>query len=482
MLVGKIKNELRPGLKSPVAARVGKPVREPKPTVARIIGRAKALTPDEKLIRLFCVWMFLQCFQYKYMPVFNWNIGLSFFPDRIAFGAILVTYLGRPAAPKGSEKPKAGFAAAMVGLLMVTYFVVVTLSYLTSGGDAENQAFRLLTTIFNFPVWPGVAYAIARRLDHSRESIDRILKWLSGICIYLAITNICEHFFPKLVIPSYIMRDGIGIHFGRARGPFLSSVTDGGILLVTFAALACMMAEWTGIKRMITLMLYGFVVLAVYFTETRAIWLGFAAIMATTLLLKTPMRRNSMVLACLLVVGFFSGAGSKFSSGEDTLFSRRQQTVEYRYANYETTYNMFKDHWLFGVGYGRFLHEWDKYFPTGFSQVRELEDGNHSSLLGILAELGILGFLSYGGIILFSFLVCLRAYWHLKGEQWAYERRFALVGLVAVLCFFILGLTSDLRWDQMFDVIGFWLTGVVSSLDVKSQAARIEESSALAPA
>jgi len=136
--------------------------------------------------------------------------------------------------------------------------------------------------------------------------------------------------------------------------------------------------------------------------------------MITIIVLRSTIRRNALRLAPLLLVGLFAGTPSKFSFSRDTLLSKRQSTDEY----YETTYRMFQDHWLFGVGYGRVLKEWAKYFPEGEFKVRELEDGNHSSCLGILAELGIFGFLSYVGVILFSFWVCIGAYRQSKREQW----------------------------------------------------------------
>ena len=165
----------------------------------------------------------------------------------------------------------------------------------------------------------------------------------------------------------------------------------------------------------------------------------------------------------------------EFSISEKTLFSRRPQTVEYRYANYDTSYNMFAKNSLFGTGYGTFLKEWSKYFSEGAFEVRELEDGNHSTLLGILAELGILGFVPYLGILVCALWVNLGAYRYLRGDRWSFERRFVVVGLAALEAFFLLGLTSDLRWDQMFDGIVFWLIGIVSSIHSHSLASTSDD-------
>ena len=62
------------------------------------------------------------------------------------------------------------------------------------------------------------------------------------------------------------------------------------------------------------------------------------------------------------MVAFFAGAGSKFSYSQETLFSRRQNTIEYRISNNLTTYNMGMANPLTGVGYGNFMPMWSKYF------------------------------------------------------------------------------------------------------------------------
>jgi O-antigen ligase len=390
-------------------------------------------------------------------------MGVSITPDRLVLGIIILTYFGSSGGR--SPRPKeVGFAAALEWAL-AAFAVILLTSYMLIRPDAGLTVARHLTTIFNFPLWPLMAFFMARRIRYSRAMLDTILKVVAAIGAYLGFTAIFEAQMPSLVFPRYIMDLSLGIQQGRSRGPFLSAVTDGGILVITLAGLACLAAGWTGKKRVMGVGLMLVSSLGIYFTQTRAIWLALAGFLLVTLALRTPMRRNSMVLVALMLVGFVSGGASKFSLTGGTLFSQRQETVEYRYANFDTAISMFKANPLFGVGYGQFLKNYQGYFGTQEAELtRDLNDGNHSTILGFLAELGLVGFTTYIAILGFSAGLCIKAYRDMSAAGRTFEANFAGVGMMALLSLFLLGLTNDLRWDQMFDFIVFWLLGIVASI------------------
>ena len=100
------------------------------------------------------------------------------------------------------------------------------------------------------------------------------------------------------------------------------------------------------------------VVVGIYFTLTRGVWLSFAAVVILTIIMGGKFGTQSRLIVAVLLVAFFAGAGSKFSSGGETLFSRRQNTIDYRMSNNETTFNMGMANPLTGVGYGNFKKTW----------------------------------------------------------------------------------------------------------------------------
>jgi len=393
----------------------------------------------------------------------QWNLGITMTPDRLAVGLLLLAYATRTADTRA--RPGSGtMAAVMLEPLMLLFALVGTVSWLVSGADAGNDKFRWLTTLFSLSFLPTVSYFVARRLQYTRAMLKEILLFLAALGVYLSFTSVCEHYeATSLVFPKYILDPTVGIQFGRSRGPFLDTIGNGGMLLVSFLVFTCLSSSLTGFKRALTILLTLFVVPAIYFTETRMIWLGLAAVTAILLSLRTTMRRTAVIVGCATLIGFLSGIGGKFSPYENTLFARRQHTVDNRIDNYEITWAMFKKNPVFGIGYGRFRSEWSNYFDEE-TALTTWNDGNHSTIMGILAELGIIGCTTFVAILACSVMVCITAYRHLREDRWEFERRFVVVGLCAVISFFLLGLTNDLRSVAIVNVSAFWFVGIVSSL------------------
>jgi O-antigen ligase len=415
---------------------------------------------DSVIVSLVCIWLFLQCFQYQYLsPIFQIRIGITISPDRLVFGMILILYLMR-----ASTEVEGRVRANLLEKLFFCFACVGTISWLIAGSDAQGDNFRWLTTLANLSYVPLLTYFMARRLPCGPWMIRKVMGVFSVIGVYLALTALCEHWgFDRFVIPDYILNPNLGIQYGRARGPFLSSTVDGGILLISFLALMFLSSLKTGIKRWIMFSLSLLVAVAIYFTETRSIWIGLAAILFTLFLVRGQMRKPAGIILCILALAFVAGVGSMFSLYENTLFSKRPETIDYRFANYATTFNMFSRNPLFGIGYGNFNKLWTQYF-VGANDIGNLEDGNHSTLLGIFAELGLLGFTLYAGILLCALRTCISAFRHLK-QAHAFERDFSILALAALEAFFLIGLTSDLRFHQLLNVAVFFLIGVAAALE-----------------
>jgi O-antigen ligase len=159
------------------------------------------------------------------------------------------------------------------------------------------------------------------------------------------------------------------------------------------------------------------------------------------------------------------GVGSKFSISEQTLFSRRQNTVDNRLDNFAIAWNAFKAHPTFGLGYGKFQVEWHNYYDRVESRLGiGMDDGNHSTFLGLLADVGIVGTLPFVAAIGAAVFVCFGAYRVFREEQFALERQLAVVTLAAIELLVVLSLTNDLRSQPAINVPTFWLVGMVSSV------------------
>ncbi|HEX4997501.1 MAG TPA: O-antigen ligase family protein, partial [Terriglobia bacterium] len=237
-----------------------------------------------------------------------------------------------------------------------------------------------------------------------------------------------------------------------------------GALLVCFLALAFRAAVSTGGKRTVYFLLTIPVCITIYFTDTRSIWLAFAFVLALLAVTRSSMRATAVRVIALAALLFISGVGSKFSFFEQTLFGRRSETVDYRFVNMDTAINMFADNPVFGIGYGNFTRQWRRYFVDKYDTVPDLTDGNHSTLFGILAELGAIGIVLYSAILLGGLKAVVTLLRSLRDENRSFEKRFVLVTLGIWISFLVIGVTSDLRFHQLLNVVLFLFLGLVTSI------------------
>lgn len=416
----------------------------------------------ESMVRLFSWWFLSQCFVYNYMgPGFSINVGINLSPDRILFILAILLFLTRR---KSEDAPPVRIST--IEYLMVAFTIASTLSYFVYGSDGNLGKFRWLATLFTLCYQPFTAYYIARRIRFDKAAAKKLLFALAGIGIYLGLTGIFERysFTHILVFPKYILDCSVGVQCGRARGPFAAAVVDGGAIIVAFLAAAASWTVLTGAKR--TWMFLGMIAMCVtvYLTQTRGVWLGFGLALGLALLSRTPMKKLAKGLMAVMILGFITGGASKFSLYQGTLFSKRAETVDYRWANYMVELSMFRDNPIFGIGYGNFTKKWQEYFGGAESELTaDLADGNNTTLLGILAEMGLVGISLYVGILASAWLICVSTYRRLKGDDQDFERSVVVVVFGSLMAFLLMGITTDLRFHEFFNSVLFFMLGTLSN-------------------
>jgi O-antigen ligase len=294
----------------------------------------------------------------------------------------------------------------------------------------------------------------------------KIFKLFTYIGIYISINGIFEHYrIDALVWPDYIMNDQIGIQWERLRGPFISSVVCGTILVLSFINMSILYTTINSNKKLIMLFLMGITIICVYFTYTRSIWVAQFVIMVFFILTRNDFKKPISILLIVLFIGAMIGVGNKLSLFKGaTLFSQRQNTIEYRMVNYQTAYKMFKDKPMFGIGYGNFLNNWDLYLDNNnYASVEDLKDGNHNYILGLLAETGIITVLLYLLIYIIIIRDCLKCYRKLN-NTYNLEKNIIIIIFAIILEAFLIGMTSDLRFHPLFLSIMFMFFGFSKSI------------------
>jgi O-antigen ligase len=414
---------------------------------------------------LTALFLFLQMFDYH-------ALGMSAVtPDRIIFLILIVGIVS--ALLKGQVR----ISKSGLEWCMLAFAILCIISYIVTNPDAGTGRYKWLATLFNLIVSPFGIYLIAKNGRYNFKNTLWLLKAIVCIGVYLAFTAAFEHFhINALVFPKYIIDPRVGIQFGRARGPMVGSNPMGEWLVFVYLA-TCLVMPYS--RTIVKYLLYGLLmllVIGVYFTLTRGVWVSFAIAAVLSATLGGKFGKQSRIILLLVFAAFFSGVGSKFSLGGETLFSRRQNTIDYRLSNNKTTFNMGMANFFTGVGYGNFKSNWAKYFGSDARELtKDLTDGNHNTYLGLFADLGFPGVALY--VTLFGFVLreCIRSR-KLLNRDLHFERGVALSALAMVAITLWEGMSGDNRFNPTLNTITFLLVGITASMSRMALIARRKES------
>jgi len=128
-------------------------------------------------------------------------------------------------------------------LLMLSLVVYATLSALWAG--TLSTSLGLYAILDRLGVIPFLLFTTAPLLFGSERGRRTLLAVLVAVGLYLGFTALLEGVgLTRLTLPSYIHNPTVGIHFGRARGPFVESVADGLSMFMCGVAAAVALTSW----------------------------------------------------------------------------------------------------------------------------------------------------------------------------------------------------------------------------------------------
>ncbi len=272
---------------------------------------------------------------------------------------------------------------------MLSFFAITVVSCLLSARPLNYH----LSTVFSLIGLPMFTFWLCRRIPFASSNVARLVLVLIAIGGYLGLCGLCEHYDWRLFIfPDYIFNPSIGIHFGRSRGPFVQAQIFGGVLC--FIALLTLWYLNHVRATVITVMLLALMFASIYLTDTRAVWVYFALSVVILAVTRNGMRRYACGAVLLVLAIFLSGALSKFSLYEVTLFKRRDEAALSRVVLANASLAFIKSRPLLGAGYGAFAYGGtDRLLDREQERMVQLE-GNHHTILGLLVEVGIVGYAS----------------------------------------------------------------------------------------
>jgi len=313
---------------------------------------------------------------------------------------------------------------------------------------------------------PLVLFWVARQANLTERNVTWILAGLAGFGVYLGLTGLLEAGGAwSLVFPRYIADPEVGLHFGRARGPMVHSVSYGIYLSAGLFSVWLlkdrMPARWHVLLASLAMPL---MIAAIYFTKTRSVWVGAGSGLLLALAFTLRGRVRAVVLggmaSAALLVGLTQSDAIMRLEREGTAADTRQ-SADMRMSFAYTSWKMFQDRPLLGFGFGQYATEklpylTDRSVDLRLEQIRAYV--HHNTFLSVLTETGLIGF----GLFLLVLGCWTRAAWRLLRSPAAplWMRRHGLLMLCVLALAFWQMLAHEITFTPIDNSLIYFLAGI----------------------
>jgi O-antigen ligase len=389
--------------------------------------------------------------------------------DRLALMLLLAAYAGQRWLGRAERKPLGRTEWLLLGLIAVLAVSMLTHDF--SAGDANEGS----------PTWRLIAgYLIPLSLywiGRQAPLRERPLVWMHGLLavfgIYLCVTALAEITQQWwLVYPRYIADPKVGLHFGRARGPMVMSVTLGVYLAAGLLSSWYVLRRWGRHGWLLLAAIFPLYLGAMFYSYTRSVWMGGGLAVLIVLAVSLKGRWRIMLLggavASMLLVGLTLSdrilGFEREGPASDTRDSASMRT-SFTYVSWQ----MFLDRPIWGVGFGQFpkaklRYLNDRSVPLELQRIRELV--HHNTLLSLLTETGLIGL----GMFLAVLIAWALGAWSLIQNDavpgWARAQALLTLALLGVLCCQLM--FHELSYSPLDHGILFLMAGITSGLSAKA--------------
>lgn len=322
--------------------------------------------------------------------------------ERLLF-AIIIFFLAA-----GLLKGKVRFQTdAGIEITMVCFALVCIVSMIQHGFVPITKGYISPWFVFiSAYLFPFFVFVFAKNYIIGEKDVTLILNVLFYLGIYLSITAFFEHTnLRQFIFPRYINNFEMGIHTDRARGPFLNAAFDGVGILIGFISGLHLLQNKAGFAKVFHQAALLLFFPAVFFTLTRSVYLG----MLITLFIflgwyKTSFSKWKLIslpLALILILGIANSPRLLSSERREGGVAQLEE-VEIRLALLRRSFFMIKEDPLMGVGLAQFSPATMRSYkgPITGIEVGAEATIQHSHLVGMTAELGLVGVLPYLTLII----------------------------------------------------------------------------------
>lgn len=368
----------------------------------------------------FLVWMFAAIFLGREFFFIQAPAGLpDIYLDRIVFVLLFAIFFIEIFTGRESLLPLTRLDYFM-GLMILILLISMSRTGFLSVLPGEFQPFHIFLNGFVFPF---SFYFLGKTILYTEKRVKILLWSLFVLFLYLTLTAFLEHYkVNSLIFPRYITDPLIGIHYGRARGPFYNAPVMGWMLVSLFLSTLFLRSQVQGLitKGFLSLVLL-FSVVAIFFTYTRAVWLSI--LLAPTLVLvfskRVLFQARFLLFPIILLLIFVSWNWENITSKErETGGVMQVAEAESRIALFRVTTAIFADRPLFGVGFARFDRAVSRYAPQVFPVSSASMPSQHNIFFGLLSEVGLIGLVLFLIILYYPIRYSIALFRELGEEGW----------------------------------------------------------------
>ncbi len=400
--------------------------------------------------------------------IWNMHVGVSLSVDRI----VLIMLFGCFAVHQFTRRTEKRDVPASEWILFGFLALLLVNTFAHDWQRSAPEQVPIVPHLVDGYLIPLFLYWVARHAVTRQKDVDAIYVMFTLLGVYLSITALCEITGAwGLVFPRKIADPLLGIHFGRARGPFLQSVRLGIYLL------CCLSMNWTLLiwrnrfgryGQALGIVLTPLFAAAIGATLTRSIWMGFglAAAILIGLTWQGRWRRAAflgMFFAAVLVLVI--GKNGLVAFKRETTAQDTKQSTSMRAVFAYVSYLMIKERPIAGFGFGHFPSEKDKYLNDRATRLEmETIRGyiHHNTYLSIFVELGVFGF---------ALMCALWTAWIVRGYRlWSdvmapdWMRGQALVFLMLVAVYLVQMIFHEVTYSTVENGLLFMLAGLTSGM------------------
>jgi O-antigen ligase len=319
---------------------------------------------------------------------------------------------------------------------------------------------------------PYAMFLIGKNVFTDRESLRKFLLWLAvPLSIYFPVNHMFEHYrITQLVFPRFILSPEIAgreVFWGeRTMGVFLQPSATGTAMISMFLLSLYSLSRLRGLlPKIAAWFITCLTPIAVFFSYTRSLYLGYFVAMMTLLLFS----RRLKIFALIIVVGVMLGVLGNWANvtteerGSGGLATK--VTAVGRLTLLQASIAMFMDRPLFGVGFQNFR----LYAQPYVAQVRTTILGyrepwiahnvsQHNHFLNILTETGLMGFIPLVLVWFFMLRTVGRAR-TIRSD--IYDSDFVVVVWAVIAQYLMSSMFMEPRWFEFMNVLPFFLGGIV---------------------